>query len=173
MKRSVLVACVVLMMVFAGVSSAFAGVGYYSANVATKVGSGCTGTGTAYNRVSDMKTVVDVTYKHQVWGYAITSLKDSDGPSAVKPYYIYASAKVMYVTWHLVVGNVYASATESFHNASPYTASSINSGTAYAYNYGGIAKYAYTSGSHQFRYNAAAALYTWGTYVEIRNPNPW
>jgi hypothetical protein len=33
--------------------------------------------------------------------------------------------------------------------------------------YGGVPQYAYTNGSHSFRYNAAATLYTWGTHIEF------
>jgi hypothetical protein len=172
-KRSLLCVVLATMMLLAGVSTAFAGIGYFTENKVKKAGNGgVIGTGASSNKVSDMKTVVDPTYKHQAWGFSTTCVQKASNLVPVEPYHIYVETKVAYVTWHVIVGDVEYAATAENHNAKPNTAWLVKApanGYATAWNYGGIARYAYTRGIHQFRLTASSANYTWVSREQINN----
>lgn len=176
MNRLLAVSILVVVLLLVGVATAHAGVGTWSYSTAYKTADGVKGMGRSANQVTDVSIVQDTQYRHWVFGYTWTSTNWADGRGAIKPYWIYAKCKVMYVVWHMYpIGDIYESATDETHNSSPYTSAYVrapvsDSEFTTTFNVGGEPKYAYTNGTHQFKYNASASTYTWGTYVDIRGP---
>jgi hypothetical protein len=179
MKKSIQCAVLACAMLVGSVSTAFGAVGYYTSKTASISSSGVVASGKSFNKVSDMSTKWDVTYRHNAWGYSTTQADwaaSSGKTGAMRPYYLYVKSKVLYCSFHLPAVWVYGSATAETANSGAYTASFVRapSNANYVLNGwcdGGIPRYAYTSGTHKFRYNASATVYTWTTYEEIRNPN--
>jgi hypothetical protein len=181
MKKILLCAALVAAFVLASASMAFAGVNTWSTVSATQTHNNVVVTGRSGNMVSDMTAIYDVTYWHYAWGYSYTTCNwtaASGKTGAMNPYYLYTKTEVCYASWHLPGILVKGIGTSSNHNASPYTVSYIrapSNGSQYTMGacQGGIPRYAYTNGTHTFKYNASATQYSWGTHIQINNPNFW
>jgi len=174
MKRSLLCAVLVLALVLVSVAPAFAAVGSWSTASSSPVHNNVTCTGRSGNYINDLYPYPDPFWKHYVNGYSYTKCTwaaASGKTGAMKPFYLYVKSTVVYVSWHVGVGNVTGTATESHTNSAAYVDSYVRapaneSLVLEGYCYGGIPQYAYTDGVHAFRYNSAATKYTWGTHIQ-------